>query len=67
MGGGSEQPRRRMEVYTERQSESEPQWRVHVFHFTGWKPWDHPERGGVYVDSAGQVCVLPCTRSFRWV
>lgn len=55
MDGGHDVARRRMEVYTELQTAAEPQWRVHVFHFTGWKPWDQPERGGVYVDDAGQV------------
>ena len=58
--GGHDIARRRMEVYTELQTASEPQWRVHVFHFTGWKPWDQPERGGVYVDDAGQVRVCVC-------
>ena len=60
MDGGHDIARRRMEVYTELQTASEPQWRVHVFHFTGWKPWDQPERGGVYVDDAGQVRVCVC-------
>ena len=38
---------------------------IRVFHFTGWKPWDMPERGGVYVDQAMQVAVRGCSAFFE--